>query len=280
MRCEDRAMTGATPSDAMEPAPVSPSSSVVEFYDGLAADYDLVYGNQWDDAVAGQGAALDSLIKRARPDARDVLDCSCGIGTQAIGLALRGYRVHGTDISERSIKRARAEARRLGADIAFGVADFRHLDCVPGDFDVVISCDNAIPHLLDDADIAKALRAMRVKLRPGGLLIISIRDYDKALIERPATAPPLLLAGPPRRLFVRVHDWDAPDSPLYTVRFFILTETPAGWTLAHHATRYRAITTAPLSRAVREAGFGDVTWHGADSVGFFQPVMTATSPAA
>ena len=218
------------------------------------------------------------MIKRLRPDARDVLDCSCGIGTQAIGLSLRGYRVRGTDISEGSIERGRAEARRLGADVVFGVADFRHLDSVPGGFDVVISCDNALPHLLDDAEIARALRAMGAKLRPGGLLVVSVRDYDNALIERPATAPPLLLAGPPRRLFVRVHDWDAPDSLLYTVRFFVLTETPAGWTLAQHATRYRAITSSALIRAADEAGFGDVTWHAADSVGFFQPVMMATLP--
>ena len=276
-----RLMTGAAPQpDPGETMFASPPSSVVEFYDGLAADYHLVYGDRWDDAVAQQGAALDTVIRGTRPHARDVLDCSCGIGTQAIGLALRGYRVHGTDISERSIRRARVEATRLGAELAFGVADFRHLDPVAGDFDVVISCDNAIPHLLEDADVAQALRAMRAKLRPDGLLIISIRDYDKALIERPTTAPPLLLAGPPRRLFVRLHDWDAPESQLYTVRFFVLTETPTGWTLAQHATRYRAITSAALTRAVHEAGFDDATWHAADSLSFLQPVMTATSTAA
>jgi hypothetical protein len=37
----------------------TPRVSVVDFYDGLAADYHLVYGDRWDDAVAGQGAALD-----------------------------------------------------------------------------------------------------------------------------------------------------------------------------------------------------------------------------
>jgi SAM-dependent methyltransferase len=172
------------------------------------------------------------------------------------------------------------EARRLGADVAFELADFRRLDAVAGDFDVVISCDNAIPHLLDDADIVQALRAMHAKLRLGGLLVISTRDYDEALVDRPVTAPPILLAGPPRRLFVRLHDWDAPDSPLYTVRFFLLTETAAGWTLAEHSTRYRAITSDALSRAAREAGFDQVTWHTARDVGYHQPVMTATRAAA
>jgi SAM-dependent methyltransferase len=249
--------------------------SITDFYDGLARDYHLVYGDHWDEAVASQGAALDRLIHALRADARDVLDCSCGIGTQAIGLARRGYRVHGTDVSARSIERARAEAARLGADLTLALADFRDLTTVDGDFDVVISCDNALPHLLDDAELARALRAMRVKLRPGGLLVVSIRDYDAALIDRPATAPPLVVPGPPRRLIVRFHDWDGPDSRLYTVRFFVLTETDDGWTIAQHAGRYRAITTAELTRIASEAGFADVTWRPGAELGFHQPVMTA-----
>lgn len=268
------------PRDAGEPAPAAATSSVVEFYDVLAEDYHLVYGDRWDDAVVQQGAALDHMIRDHRPHATDVLDCSCGIGTQAIGLALRGYRVRGSDISERSIIRARDEAARLGADIPFEVADFRDLDAVADDFDVVMSCDNAIPHLLDDADVARALRAMHSKLRPGGLLLIGIRDYDTALIDRPATAPPLLIAGPPRRLFVRLHDWDAPDSPHYTVRFFVLTDTGTDWTLAQHSTRYRAITSDALSRAVQAAGLEDVCWHAAADTGYHQPVMTAARAAS
>ena len=250
--------------------------SVIDFYDGLAADYHLVYADRWDEAVESQGAALDRVIRAARPDARDVLDCSCGIGTQAIGLARRGYRVHGTDVSERSIARARVEAARLGAEISFGVADFRDLGSVPGEFDVVLSGDNALPHLLDDADLRQALHAMGAKLRSNGLLVVTIRDYDKALVDRPATAPPLLVAGPPRRLVVRLHDWDGPDSRLYTVRFFIITEADGGWTLAHHDARYRAITARELTRAVEDAGFGDVAWVSGEQAGFHQPVMTAS----
>jgi SAM-dependent methyltransferase len=253
--------------------------SVIEFYDGLAADYHLVYADRWDEVVAGQAEAIDQLIRSVRPGARDVLDCSCGIGTQAIGLARRGYRVLGTDISERSIQRARVEAARLGAELSFGVADFRDLASVTGDFDVVLSLDNALPHLLDDDDVAQALHEMRAKLRPGGLLLISTRDYDAALMDRPATAPPLVVAGPPRRLVVRFHDWDAPDSPLYTVRFFILTETDAGWTVAHHSGRYRAITAEALGRAAEAVGFGDVTWRSGEEIGFHQPIMVATRSA-
>jgi glycine/sarcosine N-methyltransferase len=247
----------------------------MDFYDGLASDYHLVYGDEWDAAVEHQGSALDLLIRDALPQATDILDCSCGIGTQAIGLARCGYRVTGTDISERSVERARVEAVRLEAEVGFGVADFRDLATVGGDFDVVMSCDNAIPHLLDDEDVARALRAMRSKLRPGGLLVLSTRDYDTALTERPAVAPPLLIEGPPRRLVLRLHDWDAPDSDFYTVRFLILTEGEVGWTIAHHTTRYRAITSGALARIAADAGLSGITWLSGAQAAFHQPVMTA-----
>src|SRR4051812_32653480 len=97
------------------------------FYDGFAPDYHLAYADRWDAAVERQGAVLDRLIHAAVPDAHDVLDCSCGIGTQAIGLALRGYAVRGTDLSGGAIARARAEAERLGAPVTFAVADIRDL---------------------------------------------------------------------------------------------------------------------------------------------------------
>jgi glycine/sarcosine N-methyltransferase len=113
---------------------------------------------------------------------------------------------------------------------------------------------------------------MRSKLRPRGLLIVSIRDYDK---ERPPAPPPYVVAGPPRRLVVRLHDWDAPETPLYTVRFFFITETDDGWELAHHGVRYRALPRAELTDAAAAAGFDDILWREADDVGYHQPIMTA-----
>ena len=227
--------------------------SVRDFYDGFTEDYHLVY-EDWNAAVDRQGAALDRLIRAIHKNPVDVLDCSCGIGTQAIGLARLGYRVQGMDISERSPARARVEAARLGVDISFAACDFRDLKPVQGTFDVVISCDNAIPHLLTDDDLSHAFRAMRSKLRPGGLLLISVRDYDKALVDRPATAPPQIHPGPPRKVVVRLHDWDSPDSPMYTVHLLVLTEGQAGWTVAHHSSRYRALGRATIARLPKTPG--------------------------
>ncbi len=248
--------------------------SVGNFYDDLAPEYHLIY-EDWNTAVDHQSVALDRLVRSRLPDAQTVLDCSCGIGTQALGLAGHGYKVHGTDVSERALERARLEAVRRALDIAFEACDIRDLERLHGTYDVVMSCDNALPHLLTDDDVARAFRAMFSKLRPGGLLVITVRDYDKALVERPVTSAPRINPGPPRKVVVRLHDWDAPDSPMYTVHFLILTEGSTGWTLSHHHARYRAIGRQALTLAAAKAGFTKIQWHEAEDINFFQPAMTA-----
>ena len=97
------------------------------FYDDLAEDYDALHAD-WPASVRAQGELLDALIRSelgAGP--QRVLDCSCGIGTQAIGLALRGHDVLATDLSPAAVERAAREAAAMGTHLAIGVADFTRL---------------------------------------------------------------------------------------------------------------------------------------------------------
>ena len=118
---------------------------------------------------------------------------------------------------------------------------------------------------------------MRAKTRAGGLLVITMRDFDSALVDRPAIAPPAVIPGSPRRVLVRLHDWDE-NQPCYTVRYLVLTETENGWTAREHAMRYRAITRAELTAATHGAGFVDVCWWSDRKIVGDQQVMTARTP--
>lgn len=158
------------------------------------------------------------------------------------------------------------------------VADFRDLSALAGNFDVVMSCDNAIPHLLDEDDVDLVVQQMCDQLRPGGLLIASTRDYETALAERRRTFPTIDVPGPPRQLVVRVHEWEAPDSLLYTVRFLILTQTETGWEVADRATRYRALPARRLIEAAQRAGLEPAEWMTASDAHFHQPVLVARRP--
>lgn len=250
--------------------------SVLQFYEDLAASYHLIFAN-WAETIERQANVLDRLIRAhgiAPP--LDVLDCSCGIGTQAVGLAGRGYTVHATDLSPAAVARAADEAARRGVTLTTGVADFRTLaEQVAGAFDVVLSCDNAVPHLLTDADLRRAADNMRAKLRPGGLLLISLRDYDHLAMERPRSIQPRVYDDPAgQRVVFQVWDW-AEDGQTLVVKMFILQQSGADWQLQHYTTPYRALLRADLNAALDAAGLVDLRWHMPQDTGYYQPVVTA-----
>jgi len=88
-----------------------------EFYDELAGDYHLIFAD-WDAAIAWEARIIAGLLRELGVALGSVLDASCGIGTQAIGLAQAGYRVTATDISPTSVERCAREAGTRGLDIA------------------------------------------------------------------------------------------------------------------------------------------------------------------
>jgi SAM-dependent methyltransferase len=252
--------------------------STVRFYDGLSDDYHLLFGD-WPQGVRWQGGILDRLLRSQLGDRPlEVLDCCCGIGTQAIGLALLGHRVHATDLSPVAVERAAREATTFGVSIAFGVADVRTLtEEVQGDFDAVIACDNSLPHLLTDDDLTRGVSGMAAKLRPGGAFLATTRDYDALVRERPASTPVRVIDGPPRRVTFQVWDWAA-DGRTYRVHQFILKKVGSGWETAHHETAYRALLRDELTRAMRQARLSEVRWHEPVESGYYQTIVTAHKP--
>ena len=252
------------------------------FYDDLADDYHLNHAD-WSASVHRQGGVLDAVIRRhrVREDRLRLLDCSCGIGTQAIGLALRDYEVTGTDLSPRSIERAREEAARFGVKIEFSVADMRTLNTqLSGEFDVVISCDNSVSHLHGDGELLQSLAEMYERLSPEGILVVGIRDYDGLIRERPRFTPPQIVNNDGlRSVLFQLWDW-VDDGKRYVLTMFISKQTTSGWTTSTHTTTYRALLRDELAQLARDAGFVDPEWHFPAETGHHQPLMTAVRPAA
>jgi SAM-dependent methyltransferase len=233
------------------------------FYDGLAGTYDLMFPD-WDASMARQASQLAEFIPA---DAR-VLDCACGIGTQAIGLAVRGYEVVGADLSPKAAARAVVEASARGVALRALASDMRTLPFADSSFDVVLAADNALPHLLTSDDVLGALREMRRVLRPGGRLIISTRDYDAIRRERPLSTPPSV--GPGRVVSFQLWHW---DNDQYELEMFQLHEADS-WRVVVGKARYWAITRDELTELAERAGLRHVEWslHA-----YYQPLMVAAN---
>ena len=251
---------------------------VTDFYDHLSPEYRDNMGWDWESTMRKEGASLARFVAKVagKSSPFSLLDCSCGIGTQAIGLALQGNQVHATDLSTVSIDCARQEANNLGATITFGVADFRELEATISDtFDVVLSCDNSIAHCLQDEDLDAAITSMKARLNPGGLLLISFRDYDALVVDKLRFNNEHVDDRPDgRRIVFQLWDW-ASDGGSYRNSQFLIKETDGNYEVKHFETELRALLRDELKAAVKNAGFEDIRWHAPEDSGYYQPIVTA-----
>ncbi|MDA0337894.1 MAG: class I SAM-dependent methyltransferase [bacterium] len=257
-----------------EQGQTEPTQEVVAFYDGLAGSYHLIYAD-WEGAVARQAAVLAKVI-RGRSQAADphLLDCSCGIGTQALGLAVCGFDVTATDISPHAVERCQREADDRGIKVSTQVVDMRHLaDAMDGRFDVVLSCDNAVPHLLGKWDLLAALRGMHARLVPGGLVVIGLRDYEQLRQQRSQSTPIRVFDGGERLVF-QVWDWEE-SGEIYGLRHFLVQRREGVWHTQCRQARYRALTRAELTAALDASGFVETEWHRPTESGHFELLVTA-----
>jgi SAM-dependent methyltransferase len=253
------------------------TTGVSGFYDDFAPHYDLFF-EDWEASMTRQAAAIASILEReGRATGTAVLDCACGIGTQALGLAKLGFCITGADVSAGAVQRARSEAAARKLDIPFYVADMRDLDGVPSaGFHAVICMDNALPHLLSEADLAQAAGQIRAKLCIGGTFVASIRDYDEIIQQRPRCAGPAFYSDEgKRRIVFQVLDWQ--DARRYTFHLYITRETSTGWANFHGAAAYRAVLRDEITGILESCRFTNVRWRFPTESGFYQPIVIATA---
>ncbi|MHB8625438.1 MAG: class I SAM-dependent methyltransferase [Aggregatilineales bacterium] len=237
------------------------ANDTTDFYTAVAEHYHLFY-RDWEAAIDREGATLRRMLN-AR-GAKTVLDASCGPGTQAIGLARMGFAVVATDINATMIGKARVNAARYKVtdNVRFGRVGFLDLGSAfkPGiRFDAVITKGNALPHLLTDDEIKAALRNFHALLKPGGILIVGIRDFDFLLEDRPRFIPGQFHDNPDEQhILFDIWDWD--DGPPNTVTFnkFIVSGHGSDYTVRKDSVRYRALRRTELEAMLAECGFADV----------------------
>jgi SAM-dependent methyltransferase len=244
--------------------------SAVDFYDGLAPLYHLVYEN-WEASIERQGKALDSIIRSCLGETpQSILDVACGIGTQCLGLAALGHRVTGSDLSPAAVQRARREAVSRGMSIDFTVADMRAPnDHRRRDFDVVLCADNSLPHLLSDEEIIGALGQFLAALKPGGLYLISVRDY--AALERGGVQVRqhgVRSERGTRWILFQLWEW---RGSIYDLHFYFVADDGQSSCVTHvFRSSYYAVSIEHLIQLMVSVGFEQV--QRINDV-FFQPVI-------
>lgn len=250
--------------------------SVERFYDELAPFYHLVYPD-WEVSIRRQAEALDGIIRERWGNGRlSILDVACGIGTQTLGLAALGHRMTASDLSAAAVERAGREAQSRGLAIHFSVADMRRAAAHHREqFDLVIACDNSIPHLLTDEDLLAAFEQFFACTRPGGGCVVSVRDYDREERTGIQVKPyGVRDVGGIRYLIWQVWEF---HGPVYDLAMYFV-EDGGGPNCVTRVIRsqYYAVGTDKLMGLMSKAGFARV--ERLDDR-FYQPVLVGQRPA-
>ncbi len=246
---------------------------VQTFYDNLASEYDLLFLD-WNSATNEQAKILDKLIASNGFDAScRLLDCACGIGTQAIGLASIGYKVTASDISENELAEARKRAIERQVTVSFNRTDFRALSKTFSEqFDIIIAMDNALPHMLSATDLNNAVKSITNQLADGGIFVASIRDYDEILKTKPSYSPPYVHSTDSgQRISFQTWSWNNNN---YKLVQYIINDD-GNIKTSKFECEYRAVTRAELTDLLLKNGCSKVEWKFPDETGFYQPIVIA-----
>ena len=171
-------------------------------YGELSDVYEWLIGD--DKVTPAQAAAVySSGVVGALPPGARVLDCACGTGQLAVGLASLGLDVVASDASNGMVRRTEALAGQQGVSLRPLRASWDELPDHLEDstFDLVFCVGNSLGHAEDAAGRLIALEAMSRLLKPGGRLVLTSRKWE--LVRSAGSRVDI------RDRLVRRHDRDA-----------------------------------------------------------------------
>ena len=246
---------------------------VQTFYDNLASQYHKLFLD-WESATREQAVILSKIFEDNGFDrSARVLDCACGIGTQYVGLALLGYDITASDISEKELAEAKIRAKKNNVEICFERANFCNLsETFSNKFDIVIAMDNALPHMLTKSKLENAVKSITNQIAMGGMFVASIRDYDALLEQKPPfSAPYIHKTDNGQRVSFQTWQWKGDNYKL--VQYIIDDEETLQ--VAKFDCEYRATRRIELTDLLISSGCSKVVWVFPEESGFYQPIVIA-----
>ena len=129
--------------------------------------YDLLYK---DKDYSGEVDYVDSLIKRQLPEAKNLLDLGCGTGRHAEVFCDKGYVVHGVDLSESMLEKAKERSNGKEDRLSFSHSDVTKL-CLDKKFDAIVALFHVLSYQLSNESLEKTFEAVSLYLNGGGVFL-------------------------------------------------------------------------------------------------------------
>lgn len=146
-----------------------------ESYKVFASVYDMM---QYDVPYELWVEQITTILKRACPQGRSVLEMACGTGTIALGLSENGYYVEGCDLSEEMLTIAQEKAFANQKKLRFLVQDIRTMD-MRRTYDAVICMCDGLNYITSESDLKRVFENVQKHLNPGGTFIFDLSTLYK-----------------------------------------------------------------------------------------------------
>lgn len=243
------------------------------YYDFFADKYHIMLQN-WEEKIENQGKILLKIInKYTKCKISSVLDCTCGIGIQAISLAKEGLKITGTDISHNELAVAKKNAQKYNVDINFIYSDCRYLEqTLHTNFDAIISIDSALPHLVTRENFIIAFQSIYNRLNKGGVFLSSYRDYTELLKTKPNMAYPIRFNTENNIDYTIFRKWKWYKDIIYS-RQYVIAENESKSILYTANYKQWAVTKHQLISIAQETHYSEIYWLLPDESGFSQPIL-------
>lgn len=249
-------------------------SQTTAFYDAIADFYPMFY-KDWDVQLEREGLTLRSIFRNKGVES--VLDVACGPGTQSVPLAKLGFNVTGLDPSPRLLDKARQTADEQGVCVSWVKGEFSNLlDKVDGPFDAIVCKGNSLPHLLTDEEIELTIGTFYELLRPGGLLVVGLRDFEMMLSHRPRFLPGFAHNDDADTEFITFDIWEWDDGPpvIATQNLYMVRGRDNDYQTIKRTVQFRPLSTDELKVVLLEQNFDDIE----QSSDRWEQLITARKP--
>jgi SAM-dependent methyltransferase len=157
------------------------------FYDRFGWAYDLLV----DDPVEPWADAVEAALRERGGDRRParILDAGCGTGRHAAELARRGHEIVLADAAPALLEQA--SARLPAAEAHLGDLAGLRLD-PPVD---LVACRGVLNDVIDDAAREGVVQALARALRPGGVLVLDVRELEATRARYATETEHTIVAG-------------------------------------------------------------------------------------
>ncbi len=226
--------------------------------------------HKWYDQVFPYAPAQREFVLSFGSDkGLNLVDVGCGTGNLAVALAHDFRAVTAIDPDESMLGAARRKAADQGVPLTVirgGMLDLTS-NFLTESVDRLICFGNTLPHLSTEKDVREFARQAFQVLRPGGLLVVQIINYDR-ILDQKLTGLPTIENDLIR--FERIYSYQ--DNPTHIAFKTRLTIKSTG-EIIDNEVDLLAIRPATLKNIMMDTGFRDIREFGS----FSRDAFTAES---